>query len=168
MITQAVGLSVGGLILTAGTLALNIRGWLSRGKQLKETYPFLGALAVGVMWSACVGGWLGAGAGYAAGAANGAGEKVMGVTGTGDGMIQRGDLAELTIGGGLATIVASLLFAVGLKAAGVPIKKRMVGGAFVGIALALTAGAAGLFGSTIIPVTNALGDWAVDLAGGLE
>ncbi|MFI7278602.1 hypothetical protein [Streptomyces sp. NPDC049879] len=160
--TGADALSIGGLAVALTILTLTGRSWWRAGKKPMDLVPFTAAASVGALWTACVGGLLGAAGGWIAGGVNVAGgEAITRGTGTADGTVATGALAALTPGGAVVVLIATAAGAVAIRAAAKTGKRRIAGGLIVGASLALTAGVASLVNRLIIPLANMPGDQIV-------
>ncbi|AEW94620.1 MULTISPECIES: hypothetical protein [Streptomycetaceae] len=152
-------LTVGGLAVGLAITGVNAWSWWkSPGRDPKHLLPFASGFALGALSTIC-GGLLGAAAGWTAGLNNAAGGHIVpGATGTGAGTVARGAAGGLTPGGALLTFLLLVGVIVAWRAATKVLKRRLAGGWWAGATLTLSAGVAGLIGSTIVPVVNTGGD----------
>ncbi|MFG2679201.1 hypothetical protein [Streptomyces sp. NPDC048392] len=159
--------SLGGLLAALLILYANLRPWWTGGREMKQLASFGKGLAAAAAAAACPGGILGWARQRTGAVANSAGESVgRSATGTTQTeTISSGQMAGL-IGVG-ALVAALVVFAVGLawKAAGKKDRRRIVGGAFVGTVVCLTAGGAGAL-DWLPGALNGVGDGIVALAEG--
>lgn len=156
--TTATQLTLLGLAVTVVVLYANLRTWWTGSRDFKTIAPFATYFCFGGAMTMCVGGLLGFLAGCAAGTTNTAGEKgVPRVTGTGGGgALASGTLGQLTPEGGVVVFIATAALVFAWRAAGKNVKRRMVGGAWCGATLCMTAGVAGLM-QWLGPAINQLG-----------
>jgi hypothetical protein len=139
-------LTLGGLLGALIILYANLRPWWVGGREMKQLSNFAKGFGAAACAAACPGGVLGWAHARTGTVANGSGERLgEGATGTSQAAgLTSGQLAGLSATG--AVIVVLAVFAVGLawRDAGKADKRRIVGGAYVGSALCLTAGVAGM------------------------
>ncbi|MFF9312168.1 hypothetical protein ACF1BS_14780 [Streptomyces sp. NPDC014748] len=165
--TGTTSLSLGGLLAALIVLYANLRPWWAGNRDPKRLAAFGKGLAAALAAAACPGGILGWVRHRAGAVANSAGET-GGHAATGTTQTQTvagGQLTGLVATG--ATVAALAVFAVVLawKAAGKDDRRRIVGGAFVGLVFTLTAGGAGAL-DWLPGALNGVGDGIVDLAEG--
>lgn len=143
---NTVGLTLTGLAISLAVLYGNLRPWWKGGHDLKSLVPFGSGFALGAVGTICTGGILGWLAGCSAGVANRVGETgTSAVTGSAPaGALTKGSLGALTAEGALIVFLMTVGVVLAWKAAGKNEKKRMVGGAFCGFTLCITAGVASL------------------------
>jgi hypothetical protein len=155
-------LTLGGLLAALLILIANLHPWWTGSREMKQLSAFGKGFCAAACAAACPGGILGWAHGRSGTIANGAGERT-GQAATGTTSTQGLTTGQLVgLGATGAVIVVLVVFLVGLsyKAAGKKDKKRILGGAFVGSVLCLTAGVAGAL--AWLPATlNAAGDAVV-------
>lgn len=141
-------LTLTGIAVSGAVLYANLRPWWKAGKDPKGLIPFGQGFGLGAVATICTGGILGWLAGCAAQGANRAGEKgVRGATGTTDtGALAHGSLGHLTPEGATVVTIATAAVVLAWRAAGKLDRRRIVGGAFCGATLCVTAGMASLLG----------------------
>ncbi|MEZ7005035.1 hypothetical protein [Streptomyces sp. AD55] len=165
--TGTTTLSLGGLLAALLVLYANLRPWWAGGRDVKQLAPFGKGLAGALAASACPGGVLGWTRHRAGAVANTTGETVgTGATGAAqESTVSAGQMTGL-LGVG-AVVVVLVVFATFLawKAANPKDKRRIVGGAFVGLVATLTAGVAGAL-DWLPGALNGLGDGIVALVEG--
>ncbi|RSO40132.1 hypothetical protein DMH15_16045 [Streptomyces sp. WAC 06725] len=164
---NTVAMTVAGAVLSVVIFILNVRSWWKGNRELKALMPFGGGLITGAGWTMCVGGIFGWVATQAVEASNKIGDKAVSTTtgAKGGGGLAHGSLGSLTYPGACAVLVAALIGAVVLKAAGKADTKRMLGGLFTGLTLCATAGFAQ--GMQWVPdLYNWLGNSAVSIFDG--
>jgi hypothetical protein len=161
-VTTTSTLTLGGLLGALLVLYANLRPWWTGGREMKQLTAFGKGFGAAACAAACPGGILGWAHSRSGTVANGAGERVgEGATGAAQTSgLTSGQLVGLGATG--AAVVVVVVFAVSLswKAAGRADKRRILGGAFVGSTLCLTAGVAGLL-SWLPGALNAAGAGAV-------
>ncbi|MEU4348290.1 hypothetical protein [Streptomyces sp. NPDC023838] len=164
----AAGLSLAGLAITLGVLYANIRPWWKGSRDPKQLAPFgLGAL-LGAMSTMCAGGLLGWLSGCAPRVANSTGDKAVSVT-TGSASsapLPRGSLGALSPDGAVIVFLATVVVVLAWRAAGKADKKRILGGAWCGACLCITAGVASLLNSLPSLVNQAGAQLHALVAGG--
>ncbi|NUK07479.1 hypothetical protein HRW18_05505 [Streptomyces lunaelactis] len=141
-----VGLTLTGLAIALAIGYANLRPWWKGGRDGKQLVPFGSGFGLGALATICTGGMLGWLAGCSVQIANRGGEKAIDAT-TGSAntaALARGDLGDLTPEGGIVVFLIAIGVLLAWRTAGKQDKKRMVGGAFVGCTLCVTAGVAGL------------------------
>lgn len=160
--TATTTLSLGGLLTALLILYANLHPWWTSGREMAQLAPFGKGFGAAICAAACPGGLLGWASDHSGTVANGTGERV-GETTTGAAQtsgLTGGQLVGLGATG--AVVVVLVVFAVGLswKAAGKTDKRRIVGGAYVGSVLCLTAGVAGML-AWLPDALNSAGDGVV-------
>lgn len=138
-------LTLGGLLAALLVLLANLHPWWTGSREMKQLAAFgKGAAAAGCA-AACPGGLLGWVHSRSGAVANGAGERTAAVgTGTSAGAgLTSGQIVGLGSTGAVVTVLVVFLVVLAYKKAGKADKKRILGGAFVGSVLLLTAGVAG-------------------------
>ncbi|AZM46585.1 hypothetical protein DMB38_12860 [Streptomyces sp. WAC 06738] len=152
-------LTVGGLGVGLAILGVNLwKWWKSPGRDPKALLPFAAGLSLGALATLCAGGLLGVLAGWTAGLNNKAGEvAVPGATGTSSGAVARGSMGALTSGGALLVFLLAVAYVVAWRAANKELKRKLLGGWWSGATLSLSAGAAGILASTLVPLVNDAG-----------
>ncbi|MFI5524998.1 hypothetical protein [Streptomyces platensis] len=160
-------LTIAGAAVSTAVAIINIRTWWKGTRELKALIPYGGGLITGASWTLCVGGIFGWIAVQAVEANNKVGGKaVSGTTGaTGGESLAHGAMGHLTYPGACAVLVATVIGAGALKAAGKADKKRMLGGMLNGLTLCATAGIAQAM-QWVPDLYNALGDGAVHIFNG--
>lgn len=142
------GLSLAGLAIVLAILWANLRPWWKGSRDPQQLRAFGTGSLLGALSTMCGGGLLGWLAGCAPSAANTGGAKAtQGVTGQeAAGAVTTGDLGQLTPEGAVIVFLIAVGTVLAYRAAGKKDKKRMLGGAFCGVCLCLTAGVAGALG----------------------
>jgi len=166
-VTATTGLTVGGLLAALLVLAANLHPWWTGNREMKQLAAFGKGFSAAACAAACPGGILGWAHSRSGTIANGAGERTStAVTGTDSGAgLTSGQLVGLGATGAAVAVVVVFLVVLSYKAAGKKDKRRIIGGAFVGSVLLLTAGVAGAL-SWLPDFLNAAGDGVVDAAQG--
>ncbi|MFD8866026.1 hypothetical protein ACFV1F_16900 [Streptomyces sp. NPDC059590] len=138
-------LTIGGLLAALLVLTANLHPWWTGNREIKQLAAFGKGFGAAACAAACPGGILGWAHSRSGTLANSAGEKTgQAATGTTSTQgLATGQLVGLSITGAVVAILAVFLVGLSYKAAGKKDKKRIVGGAFVGSVLCLTAGVAG-------------------------
>lgn len=155
-------ITLGGLLAALIILIANLYPWWTGSREPKQLAPFGKGFGAAACAAACPGGILGWAHHHTGTIANGAGERTgTAATGTTSGTgLTTGQLTGLGATGAAIVVLAVFLVALTYKAAGKKDKKRIVGGAFVGSVLCLTAGVAGAL--QWLPGTlNGVGDGVV-------
>jgi|GEM_PF-4698826 len=150
--------------LTAGCLAVSLAiagtngwHWYKRGRKPEDLAHFGSGVALGGLSTVC-GGLLGTLAGWSIAAGNSAGSSaVSGTTGATATAIRHGTAGHLTPGGGIITCLLAVGCVVAWRAAGKEVRRRLVGGFFVGATLVATAGMAHEF-VHVVGLVNSMGD----------
>jgi hypothetical protein len=155
-------LTLGGLLLALIILTCNLYPWWKGNRDMKMLASFGKGNAAGVCMAMCPGGILGWAHSRSGAIGNGAGERVsQAATGTASGQnLTTGQLVGLGATGAVIVVITVLLVALAYKEAGKKDKRRILGGAYVGSALCLTAGVAGAL-SWLPSALNAAGDGLV-------
>jgi hypothetical protein len=162
-LTATSSLTLGGLLAALLVLTANLYPWWTGGRELKQLAAFGKGFGAAACAAACPGGVLGWAHSRSGTVANGAGERAAtGATGT---TLTSGQLVGLGATGAVVVVVAVSLTVLAFKAAGKKDKRRILGGAYVGSTLCLTAGVAGLL-SWLPGALNAAGDGVVQAVQG--
>ncbi|MFF8656802.1 hypothetical protein [Streptomyces huasconensis] len=143
--TGTTTLTLGGLLAALIILIANLHPWWTGSREMKMLAPFGKGFAAAACAAACPGGLLGWAHSRSGTVANGAGERTgAATTGTNSASgITSGQLVGLGATGAAIVVLVVFLVCLSYKAAGKKDKKRILGGAFVGSVLLLTAGVAG-------------------------
>lgn len=138
-------LTLGGLLLALIILTCNLYPWWRGARDMKMLASFGKGSAAGVCMAMCPGGILGWAHSRSGTVGNGAGERVsQAATGTASGQsLTTGQLVGLGATGAAVVVITVLLVSLAYKEAGKKDKRRIIGGAYVGSTLCLTAGVAG-------------------------
>ncbi|MFD4264053.1 hypothetical protein ACFWR9_42225 [Streptomyces sp. NPDC058534] len=138
-------LTLGGLLAALIILTCNLYPWWTGGREFKMLAAFGKGFGGAACAAACPGGILGWAHSRSGSVGNSAGEAAgQGLTGARVGSgLTAGQLTGLTATGAVVVVVAVTLVVLSYKTAGKKDKRRIVGGAFVGAVLLLTAGVAG-------------------------
>lgn len=160
-------LTVGGLLAALLVLLANLHPWWTGNREAKGLAPFGKGFGAAALAAACPGGILGWAHTHSGALANGAGEKAgAAATGTrSTAGLTGGQLAGLGTTGAVIVVLAVFLVGLSWKAAGKKDKKRIIGGAFVGSVLLLTAGVAGVL-KWVPNALNGAGDAVVSAVQG--
>ncbi|MEU1275309.1 hypothetical protein [Streptomyces sp. NPDC005799] len=139
------GLTLGGLLAALLVLTANLHPWWTGSREMKQLAAFGKGFAAAACAAACPGGMLGWAHTHSGSVANGAGERTSSAAaGTSSAAsLTSGQLVGLGATGAVVAVIVVFLVALSYKSAGRKDKRRMVGGAFVGSVLLLTAGVAG-------------------------
>ncbi|MEV1063400.1 hypothetical protein [Streptomyces sp. NPDC050263] len=161
--TGTTALTLGGLLSALLVLYANLRPWWTGGREMNKLAAFAKGFTAAACAAACPGGLLGWASHRSGTVANGSGERLGHAT---TGTVQTAGLTagQLTgLGATGAAIVVLVVFAVSLswKDAGKADKRRIIGGAYTGSVLCLTAGVAGLL-SWLPAALNGAGAAAVE------
>ncbi|MCA1845091.1 MAG: hypothetical protein LC792_18235 [Actinobacteria bacterium] len=154
-------LTVGGLGIGLAILGTSLwTWWKSPGRDPKNLAPFASGFCLGALATICTGGILGVLASWTAGLNNKAGgSAVPTATGSEPEAVARGTLGTLTPGGALVVFLLAVGFVIAWRAASKKeLKRRMFGGWWSGVALSLSAGAAGVLAETLLPIVNGSGE----------
>ncbi|WAL93976.1 hypothetical protein [Streptomyces sp. Je 1-369] len=143
--TGTATLTLGGLLAALLVLIANLYPWWTGNREMKQLAAFGKGFIAAACAAACPGGLLGWAHTRSGTIANGAGERTGSVaTGTSSASgITNGQLLGLSATGAVIAVCVVFLVVLAYKAAGKQDKKRILGGAFVGSVLLLTAGVAG-------------------------
>jgi hypothetical protein len=143
--TGTTTLTLGGLLAALLVLIANLHPWWTGSREMKQLAAFGKGFAAAACAAACPGGLLGWAHTRAGAIANGAGERTgAAATGTSStAAITNGQLVGLGTTGAVIAVAVVFLVVLAYKAAGKKDQKRILGGAFVGSVLLLTAGVAG-------------------------
>jgi hypothetical protein len=143
--TGTTTLTLGGLLAALLVLIANLHPWWTGSREMKQLAAFGKGFAAAACAAACPGGLLGWAHTRAGAVANGAGERTgAAATGTSStAAITNGQLVGLGTTGAVIAVAVVFLVVLAYKAAGKKDQKRILGGAFVGSVLLLTAGVAG-------------------------
>ncbi|MFI1728200.1 hypothetical protein ACH40E_02955 [Streptomyces acidicola] len=157
--TATTTLTLGGLLAALLVLAANLYPWWTGNREVKQLAAFGKGFGAAACAAACPGGILGWAHSRSGTVANGAGERTgSAATGTAPtGGLTSGQLVGLGSTGAVIAVLAVFLVFLSYKAAGKKDKRRIVGGAFVGSTLLLTAGVAGAL-AWLPGALNAAGD----------
>jgi hypothetical protein len=160
-------LTLGGLLAALLVLIANLHPWWTGSREMKQLAAFGKGFAAAACAAACPGGLLGWAHSRSGTLANGAGERTgAAATGTSSGAgVTSGQLVGLGTTGALVAVAVVFLVGLAYKAAGKKDKKRIIGGAFVGSVLLLTAGVAGAL-SWLPDALNVGGEALVDAVEG--
>lgn len=165
--TGTTTLTLGGLLAALIILLANLHPWWTGNREMKQLAAFGKGFTAAACAAACPGGLLGWAHSRSGTVANGAGERTgAATTGTSSATgITSGQLVGLGATGALIAVLVVFLVGLSYKEAGKKDKKRIIGGAFVGSVLLLTAGVAGAL-SWLPDTLNAVGVAVVDAAQG--
>ncbi|MFI9155727.1 hypothetical protein [Streptomyces sp. NPDC053367] len=138
-------LTLGGLLLALIILTCNLHPWWTGGRNAAQLKHFGQGFGAAACAAACPGGILGWAHSRSGTVGNGVGERAgQGLTGTSQAQgLTTGQLVGLGTTGAAAVVIAFTLVVLVYKAAGKKERRRIVGGAYVGSTLCLTAGVAG-------------------------
>ncbi|NUS78482.1 MAG: hypothetical protein HOV70_20100 [Streptomyces sp.] len=160
--TATTTLTLGGLLAALLVLTANLYPWWTGTREPKQLAAFgKGFFAAGCA-AACPGGILGWAHSHSGSVANGAGGRVnTAATGTSSAAgLTSGQLVGLGTTGAAVVVIAVFLVFLSYKSAGKKDKRRIIGGAFVGSVLLLTAGVAGAL-QWLPGALNGVGDGVV-------
>jgi hypothetical protein len=165
--TGTTTLTLGGLLAALIILSANLHPWWTGNREIKQLAAFGKGFLAAACAAACPGGILGWAHSRTGTVANGAGERAgAAATGTTSGTsLTSGQLVGLGATGAVVVVVVVSLVALSYRAAGRKDKRRILGGAFVGSVLLLTAGVAGAL-SWLPGALNAAGDGVVSAVQG--
>ena len=160
--TATATLTLGGLLFALIILIANLYPWWTGPRELKQLAAFGKGFGAAACAAACPGGILGWAHSRSGTLGNGAGERAgQALTGTpATSGLTNGQLAGLSATGAVIVVIAVTLVVLAYKGAGKADKKRIVGGAYVGSTLCLTAGVAGAL-AWLPGALNAAGDGVV-------
>lgn len=165
--TGTTTLTLGGLLAALIVLLANLHPWWTGNREMKQLAAFGKGFTGAACAAACPGGLLGWAHARTGTVANGAGERTSATTTgtTSTSGITSGQLVGLSATGAVIAVLVVFLVVLTYKAAGKKDKKRIVGGAFVGSVLLLTAGMAGAL-AWLPGLLNAVGVAVVDTVQG--
>lgn len=155
-------LTLGGLLLALIILTCNLYPWYRGGREMSKLASFGKGFGAAVCAAACPGGVLGWTHTRSGTVGNGIGERTSHAT-TGTTSTQSlttGQLVGLGATGAVIVVIAVTLVVLAYKEAGKKDRRRIIGGAYVGSTLCLTAGVAGAL-SWLPGALNAAGDGVV-------
>lgn len=160
--TATTTLTLGGLLLALIILTCNLYPWWRGNREMKLLAAFGKGSAAGASAAMCPGGILGWAHSRSGTVGNGVGERAgTALTGATQGQgLTTGQLVGLGSTGAVIVVLTVLLVSLAYKAAGKKDKRRILGGAYVGSTLCLTAGVAGIL-SWLPAALNATGDGIV-------
>lgn len=152
-------LTAGGLLAALLVLVANLYPWYRGSREMKQLAMFGKGFLGAACAAACPGGALGWIHQRSGGIANGSGESVgAAAAGTDTGTrLATGQLVGLGMTGAIVAVLVVFIVFLSYKEAGKKDKRRIVGGAFVGSVLLLTAGVAGAL-SWLPGLINGIGD----------
>ncbi|KFG08116.1 hypothetical protein [Streptomyces scabiei] len=160
--TATTTLTLGGLLFALIILTCNLYPWWTGNREMSQLAAFGKGFGAAACAAACPGGILGWAHSRSGTLGNGVGERTsQATTGTASGQsLTSGQLAGLGATGAVIVVIAVTLVVLAYKAAGKKDKRRILGGAYVGSTLCLTAGVAGAL-AWLPPALNGLGDGVV-------
>lgn len=166
--TGTTTLTLGGLLAALIVLLANLHPWWTGNREMKQLSAFGKGFSGAACAAACPGGLLGWAHARTGTVANGAGERTSATTTgtTSTSGITSGQLVGLGATGAVIAVLVVFLVCLAYKAAGKADKKRIIGGAFVGSVLLLTAGVAGAL-AWLPSLLNAAGVAVVDTVQGV-
>ncbi|MDX3204158.1 hypothetical protein [Streptomyces scabiei] len=140
-------LTLGGLLFALIILTCNLYPWYRGGREMSKLASFGKGAAAGVCIAMCPGGLFGWAHSRSGGVGNGAGERTsQALTGTDSSSgLSSGQLVGLGAAGAVIVVISVTLVVLAYKEAGRKDRRRIIGGAYVGSTLCLTAGVAGAF-----------------------
>jgi hypothetical protein len=157
--------TTGGLGLALVILYANLKPWWkSNDRDPRLLGPFTAGFSLGALSTLCAGGVLGVLATWTANTNNRVGGHVVpGSTGQPQSTLARGQMGQLSPGGGLVVFILAVAVVLAWRATGKGepgkvLRRRMAGGVLCGLTLALTVGVAGLLRPTLLALTNGSGD----------
>ncbi|MFJ5259104.1 hypothetical protein ACIQAC_01335 [Streptomyces sp. NPDC088387] len=155
-------LTLGGLLLALIILTCNLYPWYRGGREMSKLAAFGKGFGGAACAATCPGGVLGWVHSRSGTVGNGVGERTsQAATGTASGQsLTTGQLVGLGTTGAAIVVIAVTLLVLAYKESGKKDRRRIVGGAYVGSALCLTAGVAGAL-AWLPGALNALGDGVV-------
>ncbi|MCM1972305.1 hypothetical protein [Streptomyces sp. G1] len=166
--TGTTTLTLGGLLAALLVLAANLHPWWTGNRDPKLLAPFGKGFTAAACAAACPSGLLGWAHSRTGTVANGAGERTSAVasgTTTGSGLTS-GQLVGLGSTGAIVAVLIVFIVSLAYKKASKADRRRIIGGAFVGSVLLLTAGVAGAL-SWLPDVLNTTGAVLVDTVQGV-
>ncbi|MEU0018031.1 hypothetical protein ABZ173_10210 [Streptomyces rochei] len=160
--TGTTTLTLGGLLLALIILTCNVYPWYRGGREMSKLASFGKGSAAGVCAAMCPGGILGWAHSRSGTVGNGVGERTsQAATGTTSTQgLTTGQLVGLGTTGAVIVVITVLLVGLAYKEAGRKDRRRIIGGAYVGSTLCLTAGVAGIL-SWLPAALNGTGDGIV-------
>lgn len=160
--TSTTTLTLGGLLAALLVLIANLYPWWTGPRELKQLSAFGKGFSAAACAAACPGGILGWAHTHTGTVANGAGQRASATAAgtTSSAALTNGQVVGLGATGAVVAVLVVFLVVLSYKAAGKKDKKRIVGGAFVGSVLLLTAGVAGAL-SWLPGALNGAGDAVV-------
>ncbi|MFJ4624250.1 hypothetical protein [Streptomyces sp. NPDC088812] len=155
-------LTLGGLLLALIILTCNLYPWWVGGREMKQLAMFGKGFCAAICAAACPGGILGWAHSRSGTVGNGVGERTsQATTGTTSAQaLTTGQLVGLGATGAAIVVLAVTIVVLAYKDAGKKDRRRIIGGAYVGSTLCLTAGVAGLL-AWLPGALNELGDGVV-------
>lgn len=155
-------LTLGGLLVALIILTCNLYPWYRGGREMSKLAAFGKGTSAGVCIAMCPGGILGWAHSRSGTVGNGLGERTsQATTGTASAQgLTTGQLVGLGATGAVIVVIAILLVVLAYKEAGKKDKRRILGGAYVGSTLCLTAGVAGAL-AWLPAAVNGVGDGVV-------
>ncbi|MFE7273026.1 hypothetical protein [Streptomyces sp. NPDC057623] len=152
-------LTLGGLLAALVILTCNLYPWWTGNREAKQLAAFGKGFGAAACAAACPGGVLGWAHSHSGSVGNGAGERAsQALTGTNSASgLTSGQLVGLGTTGAIIVVIAVTLVVLSYKQAGKKDKRRIVGGAYVGSTLCLTAGVAGAL-AWLPDALNGIGD----------
>jgi hypothetical protein len=145
-VTATSTLTLGGLLLALIILTCNLYPWWRGNRDMSKLAAFGKGLGGSVCAAACPGGILGWAHSRSGTVGNGVGERTgTALTGTSQAQgLTTGQLVGLGTTGAVVVVIAVTLVVLAYKEADKKDKRRIIGGAYVGSTLCLTAGVAGV------------------------
>jgi hypothetical protein len=165
--TGTTTLTVGGLLAALLILIANLYPWYTGSREMKQLAAFGKGFIAAACAAACPGGILGWAHSRSGTVSNGAGERAgQAATGTTPASgLTTGQLVGLSATGAVIVVITVFLVGLSYKASGKRDQRRILGGAYVGSTLCLTAGVAGAL-AWLPSALNALGAAVVDAVQG--
>ena len=155
-------LTLGGLLLALIILTCNLYPWYRGGRNMAQLASFGKGFGGAVCAAACPGGILGWTHAHSGTLGNGAGERtgkaLTGTTATTS--LTTGQLVGLGMTGAIVVVIVVIIVVLAYKEAGKKDRRRIIGGAYVGSTLCLTAGVAGAL-AWLPSALNGFGDGIV-------
>jgi hypothetical protein len=161
-VTATSTLTLGGLLFALVILTCNLYPWWTGNREMKQLASFGKGFGAAACAAACPGGILGWTHTRSGTVGNGVGERTsQATTGTTSAQgLTSGQLVGLGATGAVIVVIAVTLAVLAYKAAGKKDKRRILGGAYVGSTLCLTAGVAGAL-AWLPNALNGIGDGVV-------
>lgn len=155
-------LTLGGLLLALIILTCNLYPWYRGGREMSKLASFGKGFCGAVCAAACPGGILGWAHSRSGTVGNGVGERTsQATTGTNSAQaLTTGQLVGLGATGAVVVVITVTLVVLAYKEAGKKDRRRIIGGAYVGSTLCLTAGVAGAL-AWLPSALNGVGDGVV-------